>query len=69
MPNYRSIATVTAQNRKAAYEALGVFLAHLHPLNVNLSSITYNATTQRIDIVTFNAIPAGQLEHLGIEGV
>lgn len=68
MPNYRSIATVTAQNRKAAYEALGVFLAHLHPLDVNLSSITYNATTQRIDIVTFNAIPAGQLEHLGIEG-
>lgn len=67
MPNYRSTATVTAQNRKAAYHELGVFLAHLDPLNVNLSSITYNATTQRIEIVTFNAIPAGQLEHLGIE--
>ena len=69
MPNYRSLATVTAQNRKAAYDALGVFLAHLHPLDVNLSSITYNAETQRIDVVTFNAIPQGQLAHLGIEGV
>jgi hypothetical protein len=67
MFTYRSIATVNAQNRKVAYEALGVFIAHLDPLNVNLSSITYNATTKRIDVVTFNAIPAGQLEHLGIE--
>ena len=67
MPAYRSLATVTAQNRAAAYDALGVFLAHLHPLDVNLSSITYNAGTQRIDIVTQNAIPAGQLAHLGIE--
>lgn len=67
MPNYRSLATVTAQNRAAAYEALGVSLRHLDPLNVNLSSITYNAGTQRIDVVTFNPIPAGQLAHLGIE--
>ena len=67
MPNYRSLATVTLQNRKAAYEALGVFLQHLDPVGVNLSSITYNATTQRIDVVTYNAIPQGQLAHLGIE--
>lgn len=67
MPNYRSLATVTAQNRRAAYEALGVSLGHLDPLDVNLSSVTYNATTKRIDIVTFNAIPQGQLAHLGIE--
>lgn len=67
MPNYRSLATVTAQNRKAAYEALALFIQHLDPLGVNLSSITYNATTRRVDVVTFNAIPAGQLEHLGIE--
>ena len=64
MHTYRSIATV---NRAAAYARLGEFLAHLDPLGVNLSSVTYNATTKRIDIVTFNAIPAGQLAHLGIE--
>jgi hypothetical protein len=67
MFTYRSLAIVTAQNRKVAYEALGVFIAHLEPMGVNLSSIAYNATTKRIDVVTFNAIPAGQLEHLGIE--
>ena len=69
MPSYRSLATVTAQNRAAVYQGVAEFFQHLDALNVNLSSLTYNATTQRIDIVTFNAIPAGQLEHLGIEGV
>lgn len=69
MHTYRSLATVTAQNRAAAYARLGEFLAHLDPLGVNLSSITYNATTKRIDVVTYNAIPEGQLAHLGIEGV
>jgi len=67
MPNYRSVATVTAQNRKAAYEALGVFLGHLDALDVNLLSITHNAVTKRIDVVTYSTVPAGQLAHLGIE--
>ena len=67
MHTYRSIATVTLQNRAAAYEALALFLRHLDPLGVNLSSITYNEATQRIDVVTYNAIPQGQLAHLGIE--
>lgn len=69
MPNYRSLATVTAQNRKAAYLAIAEFFQHLDALGVNFSSIAYNATTQRIDVVTFNAIPSEQLAHLGIEGV
>ena len=67
--NYRSIATVTAQNRRAAYQAVAEFFLHLDALGVNLSSLAYNGTTQKIDIVTFNPIPAGQLAHLGIEGV
>lgn len=69
MPNYRSIATVTVETRGAAYDALGELLRHLGPLGVELVSVTSNATTQRLDIVTADAIPEDQLEHLGIEGV
>jgi hypothetical protein len=69
VPNYRSIATVTVETRCAAYDALGELLSHLDPLGVELASIVYNATTQRLDIVTLDAIPEDQLEHLGIEGV
>lgn len=69
MPNYRSLATVTAQNRAAAYDALAVFLRHLDAFDVNLLSLACNAATQRINIVTQNSIPAEQLAHLGIEGV
>jgi hypothetical protein len=69
MPNYRSLATVTLQNRKAAYLAVAEFFQHLDALGVNFSSMSYNEATQRIDVVTFNAIPVGQLAHLGIEAV
>lgn len=67
MPNYRSIATVTVQNRRAVYQAVAEFFQHLDALGVNFSSMAYNEVTQRIDVVTYNAIPAGQLAHLGIE--
>lgn len=67
MPNYRSIATITAQNRRAVYEALGVFLGHLDALDVTFISLIVNPATQRISIVTQNSIPAEQLAHLGIE--
>jgi hypothetical protein len=67
MPSYRSTSTVTVQNRKAAYQAVAEFFQHLDALGVNFSSLAYNEATQRLDVVTFNAIPAGQLAHLGIE--
>ena len=69
MPNYRSLAIVTPQNRRAAYQAVAEFFQHLDALGVNFSSMSYNEATQRLDVVTYNAIPAGQLAHLGIEGV
>lgn len=67
MPNYRSLATVTAQNRRAAYERVCSFLMHLEAWDVTLLSLVYNPGTKLLDIVTLNAIPAGQLAHLGIE--
>jgi hypothetical protein len=67
MPNYTSIAQVTLQNRREAYEAIADFFLHLDALNVNLSSLTHNQATQRVNITTNNAIPESQLAHLGIE--
>jgi hypothetical protein len=67
VPSYRSITTVTVQSRRAVYQGVAEFFQHLDAFDVNLLSLTYNATTQRIDIVTQNSIPAGQLAHLGIE--
>lgn len=67
MPNYRSLATVTLANRAAAYEGLCVFLRHLDTFDVTFVSLIVNPATQRINIVTTGAIPAGQLAHLGIE--
>lgn len=68
MPNYRSLETVSAPTRAAAYEGICELLRHLDPLGVELVSITRNEATQRLDIVTLDAIPEDQLEHLGIEG-
>ena len=67
MPNYRTLATVTAQNRRAVYQGICSFLDHLEAFDVTLLSLVYNTRTQRLDIVTINAIPQGQLTHLGIE--
>lgn len=66
MANYRSKVQVTLQNRRAAYDAIAMFVRHLDPLNVNLLSMIYNTTTNYIDIVTGGSIPVGQLDHLGI---
>lgn len=62
---YTSQVSVTLATRRAAYERLALMLVHLDGLGINLVSIVRNADNT-ITITTNQAIPAEQLDHLGL---
>lgn len=64
---YRSKVAVTMANRSAAYEAAASLMVHLDRLGLNLISLVRDANN--FIVVTLNApLPAGQVDHLGLEG-
>lgn len=63
---YVSKQAVTLATREVAYRRIANLCVHLHPLDLNLISVTRRADNF-VEVVLNNPLPAEQLDHLGVE--
>lgn len=69
LTTYQSTVTITSQALKLeAYRRAVILLDHAPRFSVDVLRIQYMPGTQRIEIDVSNPLPAGQLDHLGLEG-
>lgn len=69
MPTYKSIVPITTQARKeAAYARASDLFSHALVFGIDVTRVQYMPATQFIEVDTTGTIPAGQLDHLGLQG-
>lgn len=70
MPTYKSLVPITNAARKLeAYARARMLFDHAPTLGFDVLRVQYMVGTQFIEVDTSGAIPAEQLDHLGLQPV